>query len=317
MPLDILFLGGTSIDLIQDKSNRKKQYKSVGGGITNTAVIVAKLGLNVAMLSRIGKDPFGNFAIKRLDSYRVNTSGIIKDPNIRTPLAVANIDKYGNAQYTFYRNSPKDSIVPLEKVPRSLLETCKIFHFGSSFSYHEGSSEEALRYVRLLKKRDAFISFDPNLRPYAIRDKKGARDRVLRLLKWVDLAKLSEIDLCFLSGQKGLKKGLKILKKRLRCEFIITLGAKGSAYLDSKNNLIKAPAFKIKVADTIGAGDAFAAGILYKLIKIGKRRLFSDIKPCLVFASAVSSIICTKKGANHGLKDIKQVNSFILKYFDF
>ena len=125
MPLDILFLGGTSIDLIHDKSNRKKQYKSVGGGITNTAVIVSKLGLKVAMLSRIGKDPFGNFAVKRLDSYRVNTSGIIQDPNIRTPLAIANIDKYGNSQYTFYKNPPKDSIVPLERVPKGLLETCQ------------------------------------------------------------------------------------------------------------------------------------------------------------------------------------------------
>ena len=311
MPLDILFLGGTSIDLIRDKSNRKKQHKSVGGGITNTAVMVSKLGLNVAMLSRIGKDPFGNFAIKRLDSYRVNTSGIIQDPNIRTPLAIADIDKYGNSQYTFYKNPPKDSIVPLERVPKSLLETCRIFHFGSSFSYQEGSSEEALRYVKFLKKRGTFISFDPNLRPYAIKDKREAKNRILRLLKWVDLAKLSAVDLRFLTGQKGVKNGLEALKKQFRGKFILTLGSKGSAYLDSNGKLIKIPAFKVKVADTIGAGDAFTAGILYKLIKIGKRRVFSDIDPCLVFASAVSALICTKPGANQGLKDIKQVNSFI------
>ena len=311
MPLDNLFLGGTSIDLIRDKSNRKKQYKSVGGGITNTAIIAAKLGLKTAMLSRIGKDPFGDFAIKRLDSHRVNTSGIVRDPNIRTPLAVANIDKYGNSQYTFYKNPPKDSIVPLKRVPKGLLKTCKIFHFGSSFSYQKGSSEEALRYVRFLKKKGVFVSFDPNLRPYAIKDKKGAENRVLRLLEGVDLAKLSKVDLCFLTGQKGLKNSLKALKKQFRCKVVVTMGSKGSAYLDSSNNLVKIPAFKVKVADTIGAGDAFTAGLLYKLIKTGKRRVFSDIKPCLVFASAVSALICTEPGANQGLKDIKQVNSFI------
>lgn len=317
MPLDILFLGGTSIDIIRDKSNRKKQHRSVGGGITNTAIIVSKLGLNVAMLSRIGKDPFGDFAIKRLDSYKVNTSGIIRDPNIRTPLAVANIDKYGNSKYTFYKNPPKDSIVPLEKVPKCLLKTCKIFHFGSSFSYQKGSSEEALRYVRFLKKRGAFISFDPNLRTYAIRDKKGAKNRVLRLLEWIDLAKLSKVDLRFLTSQKGLKNGLKMLKKQFRCKVIVTMGSKGSAYLAPNGILIKIPAFKVEVTDTVGAGDAFTAGILYKLIKTGERHVFSDIKPCMVFASAVAALICTKKGANQGLKDIKQTNSFNLKYFDF
>ena len=310
MPLDILFLGGTSIDLIRDKSNRKKQHKSVGGGITNTAVMVSKLGLKVAMLSRIGKDPFGNFAIKRLDSYRVNTSGIIQDPNIRTPLAIADIDKYGNSQYTFYKNPPKDSIVPLKRVPKRLLKTCKIFHFGSSFSYQKDSSEEALKYVKFLKKKGVFISFDPNFRPYVIKDKKGAKSRVLRLLKWVDLAKLSEVDLLFLTGQKGLKNGLKTLEGQFGCKFILTLGSKGSACLDPDGELIKIPALKVKVADTIGAGDAFTAGILYKLIKIGKKHAFSDIKSCLIFASAVSALICTKFGANQGLKDIKQVQSF-------
>lgn len=317
MPLDILFLGGTSIDLIQDKSNRKKQHRSVGGGITNTAVIASKLGLKTAMLSRIGKDAFGNFAIKRLDSYGVNTNGIIQDPNIRTPLAIANIDKYGNSKYTFHKNPPKDSIVPLERVPRVLLETCKIFHFGSSFSYQTDSSEEALRYVRFLKKRGIFISFDPNLRPYVIRDKKGVKNRVSRLLKWVNLAKLSKVDLRFLTGQKGLKNGLKMLNKQFKCKVVVTLGSKGSAYLDPNGKLIKIPALKVKVADTIGAGDAFTAGILYKLIKTGGKHVFANIKPYLVFASTVSAITCTKPGANQGLKDIKQVNSFNLKYFDF
>jgi len=311
MPLDILFLGGTSIDIIRDKSNRKKQYKSVGGGITNTAIIAAKLGLKTAVLSRIGKDPFGNFAIKRLNSYKVNTGGIIQDPNIRTPLAVANIDEYGNSKYTFYKNPPKDSIVPLKRVPKGLLKTCKIFHFGSSFSYQKGSSEEALRYVRFFKKKGIFISFDPNLRPYAIRDKKEAKNRVLRLLKWVDLAKLSEIDLRFLMGQKSLKNGLKVLKKQFKCQVVVTMGSNGASYLDPNGELVKIPALKVKVADTIGAGDAFAAGVLYKLIKTGKKHVFSAIKSCLVFASAVSALICTKPGANQGLKDIKQVNSFM------
>jgi len=300
MPIDVLFLGGTSIDLIQNKTNQGKN-RSVGGGITNSAVVAAKLGLNVAMLSRIGKDTLGDFAVKFLRSCGVNTKGMIQDPAIRTPVAIANIDKQGNSKYTFYKNPPKDSIVPLKGVPKNLLESCKIFHFGSSFSYQKETSAEALKYVKFLKKRGVFISLDPNLRPYAIKDKKGAKRRVLGLLEWVNMARLSEIDLKFLTDQKGLKNGLEILKNRFKCKVVLTLGSKGSAYLDSSGNLIKIPAFKVKVADTIGAGDAFNAALLYRIAKIGERRVFDNIKPHLIFASRISALICTQPGSHQGL----------------
>ncbi|MDP8230097.1 MAG: PfkB family carbohydrate kinase [Candidatus Gorgyraea atricola] len=289
MPIDILFLGGTSIDLIQKSRGPASAFftASVGGGITNSSIIAAKLGLKVAMLSRIGKDPLGDWAIKELGRFGVNTKGVIQDSNIKTPLAVANIDRHGNSKYTFYKNSPKDSIVPLISVPKSLLNSCKAFHFGSSFSYQKESSEEALKYVKYLKKRGIFISFDPNIRPYAIKDKKAAKNRVLRLLEWVDLARFSEIDLEFLG-----------LKKRLKCKVILTLGAKGSEYLDCKGKLIKVPAKKVKVVDTIGAGDAFNAALLYRIIKIGGRQVFFNIKPHLTFASKIASQICAKSGSH-------------------
>lgn len=299
MAIDILFLGGTSIDLIQDKNKKRGLVfsASVGGGITNSAIIAAKLGLKTAMLSRIGKDPLGDFAVKFLDSRGVNTSGIIRDRDIKTPLAVANIDKYGNSKYAFYKNLPKDSIVPFKSAPKALLKSAKIFHFGSSFSYQKETSLEALKYVKFFKKKGAFISLDPNIRPYAIKDKGAAKNRVLRLLKFVDLTRLSEVDLSFLTGQKDTERGLVWLKRRFICETVVTLGAKGAVYLDSRGNLIKIPAFKVKVVNTIGAGDAFNAALLYKIVKIGKGRVFSDIKQNLVFASRISALICTKKGA--------------------
>lgn len=317
MPIDILFLGGTSIDLIQD--NEKKtdcpQFLAyTGGSITNSAVIAARLGLKTAMLSRIGRDPVGDFAVRFLNSCGVNTEGIIQDPNIRTPLAIANIDSAGNSKYTFYKNSPEESMVPLKGVAQNLLNNCKIFHFGSSFSYQKKTSEEALKYLKVFKKKGVFISFDPNLRPYAIKDKKEAIDRVFRLLELVDLAKLSDMDICFLTGQKDPLKGLKMLKKQVRCELILTLGAKGSIYLDNTGKLIKMPAFGVKIADTIGAGDAFTAGLLYRLNRIGRRPFFSNIKPNLAFATAVSAIICTKPGANQALKNLKQVELFISRH---
>jgi fructokinase len=311
MGIDILFLGGTSVDLIQDKACPEKFLASVGGSVTNSAIIASTLGLKTAMLSRVGDDPFGNFAVKFLDSRNVNTSAVIRDPDIKTSLAIAAIDRYGNSKYTFYKNAPKDSVVPFNTSPKNLLNSCGIFHFGSGFSYQKETFEESLKYIRHLKRRGVFISFDPNIRPYAVKDKKEVKNRVLKLLKLVGMAKLSLYDLVFLTGSKSPEKGLKSLQKRFKCRFILTLGSRGAVYPGLEQKFIKIPAFKVKIADTIGAGDAFTAGLLYKIAVSGESKAFKDIRPNLAFASSVSAIICTAHGSHQALKNMEQIKSFL------
>lgn len=324
MSIDTLFLGGTSIDLIQNRHKGRSALDfsaSIGGSITNSAIISAKLGLKTALLSRIGKDLLGDFAIEFLNACRIDTKGIVSDSNIQTPLAIAKIDKYGVAQYTFYKNSPKDSVVPIKNSPKSLLNSCKVFHIGSSYSYQKETFEETLKFIKYLKNRGVFISYDPNIRPNSIVDKTSAKNRVLKLLKLADLAKLSEIDMEYLTSHKSSEKGLIKLKKSVNCPIVLTLGAKGSIYCHvhlvggrrspARWTWVRLPAFKVKIADTIGAGDAFTTGLIYKLIEQGKAKFFSNMRSNMLFASAVSAIICTKKGANLGLKDIRQVDSFL------
>ncbi|MEK6733240.1 MAG: carbohydrate kinase [Candidatus Omnitrophota bacterium] len=332
MTIDTLFLGGTSIDIIQDKAGDGRDRPllnfsaNVGGSVTNAAIISAKLGLKTGLLSRIGKDPLGNFAREFLDSLKIDTKAIIQDSDIRTPLAIAKIDKSGIAKYTFYKNSPEDSVVPIKSVPKYLLNTCKVFHTGSSYSYQKETFEETLKFIKYLKKRNVFISYDPNIRPGSIKHKNEVKNRVLTLLKLADLAKLSEIDLEYLTGQKSHEIGLKMLKKQVTSEIILTLGSRGSIYISScvgwispadaagYSRFINVPAFKVKIADTIGAGDAFTAGLIYRLIKQGRAQFFSNMESNMIFASAVSALICTKKGSHQGLKDISQVEKLLKNY---
>jgi len=313
MTADILFLGGTSIDLVEEKGRKLAFFASVGGSITNSGIIAAKLGLKTGLLSRIGRDPLGDFAHDFLGSCGLCVKGVIRDKRIHTPLAIARIDKCGAAKYTFYKNSPKESVVPIESVPKRLLDDCRFFHTGSSYSYQGETFEETLKFIKYLKKRKVFVSYDPNIRPDIITNKAIVKKRVFRLLKLADLAKLSETDLDYLTGTKDPRKSLKALRKTVKCELILTLGSKGATYLSPDGKFIKIPAFKVRVADTIGAGDAFTAGLIYKLIKQGKAEFFSNIRSNMIFASAVSALICSQKGANLGLKNIKQVKTFLAK----
>jgi len=216
MSIDTLFLGGTSIDLIQDRQkevDRLNFSASIGGSITNSAIISAKLGLKTGLLSKVGNDPLGDFAIDFLDSCKINTKGIIRDSYVKTSIAIAKIDKAGVAKYAFYKNSPKFSVVPINSLPKYLLDTCKVFHTGSSYSYQKETFKETLKFIKYLKNRGVFICYDPNIRPVKAADKSIIKNRVLRLLKLADLTKLSEADLKYLTAKKSPLDGLKSLKK--------------------------------------------------------------------------------------------------------
>lgn len=329
IPVDALFLGGASIDLIQNRQKGRGGpvlSASIGGSITNSSIISSKLGLKTGLLSKIGMDPLGDFAVEFLNSCNIDTKGIIRSPGINTPIAVAKIDKSGSAKYTFYKNSPKDSVVLIKNTPKHLLNSCKVFHTGSSYSYQKETFEETLKFIKYLKKRGVFIFYDPNIRLNSITDKIIVKNRVLKLLNLADLAKLSEIDLEYLTGHKNPKKGLKKLKKQANCGIVLTLGSKGAIYYHQRNSvscqkrqltelrMVKVPAFKVKVVDTIGAGDAFTAGLIYTLIKQGRAKFFANMRANMIFASAVSAIICTKKGSHKALRNLKQVNSFLVKH---
>jgi len=321
MPIDVLFLGGTSIDLIQSFGWEKEGgglvfSAAIGGSITNSAVISAKLGLKTALLSKLGNDSLGDFATEFLSRCGIDVKGVVKSSRINTPLAMAKIDKSGTARYVFYKNPPKDSMVAIKDAPGYLLDTCKAFHTGSSYSYQKETFEETIKFIKYLRKRDVFISYDPNIRPGNITEKTSVKNRVLKLLGLADLAKISEVDLEYLTGCKCHEKGLSKLCKSVKCGIVLTLGSKGAIYCSPNwefpvRRMVVVQAFKVKVADTIGAGDAFMAGLIYKFIKQGKAGFFENMESNMIFASAVSAIICTKKGANSGLRNIKQVNSFL------
>jgi len=208
--VDVVYLGGTSIDFIQRPSRSENITFDIhiGGGITNSAIISSKLGQKVAILSKVGKDLLGDWAIQELKRFKVRVDGVIQDPQIKTSIAIAHIDSKGNSRYVFYKDEIKSLIVTLKEVKnKNLLNRCKIFHFGSSFSYHKETYKEILNYIEYLKGLDIFISFDPNIRPYTIKDKQTAKERVLNLLNLVDMAKISQADLLFLTGEKHPKKG--------------------------------------------------------------------------------------------------------------
>ena len=276
-----------------------------GGAATNTSMILARLGVPVALISHLGTGFLSGYLIDILKQKKVDTRYIIRDRNFSAPLAFASIDKKGNSSYIFYEKSVQTKVAT-PRLPRSLVREAGVFHTGSYFSYSDTFFPFVQKMLKAARKNGLFVTYDPNWRENKIPSKKKARARVHKILPYVDLLKLSEDDAVEMTGQKKLGAALEKIRRYLKGAAIITLGENGSFYADSGER-IHQPAFRVKVADTIGAGDGFTAGLIYRYMRTGKDVFMKEMKKNLEFASAVSAVICSGHGATGALKNISQV----------
>ena len=277
-----------------------------GGSAFNTAILLARLGFSVSMLSKTGVDFLTKSLFETMRREKIDTSCVIKDKDIKTGLAFAQIDKKGDSSYLFYKTLGPQTTFKKADIPQVPFKKASVFHVGSWYSYTDHSFEDALRFLKRAKKEKVFTTYDPNWREGRIKNKKIARNRINRLLPHIDLLKLSGADAMGITGAKTLPAALKRLKKNA----VVTLGDKGSFYWDGKRR-ISQPAFKVRIVDTIGAGDAFTAGLIYRYCVMGKESFWKEMKENLIFATALSALVCKAQGATAGIRNLGQVKKFL------
>ncbi|MEU9837086.1 carbohydrate kinase [Streptosporangium sp. NPDC048047] len=271
-----------------------------GGGPANAAVALARLGTPARYLGRISADPFGRLFHERLTASGVDLSGVVRAAEPST-LAVATLDAEGRAEYSFHAEGAADWQWTEEELATRDLGGVAAVHTGSlALVMAPGAAriEEFLTGARVA----ATISIDPNVRPGLV-DPAVYRARLPRWAALADIVKVSEEDLAHLGDFgdfDGFREECHAAGARL---VLLTRGADGvTASLDGVRLAVPAPA--VDVADTVGAGDAFTAGLLHSL---GVRGLLGgrltgltagDLSEALAFAVRVAALTCEVAGAD-------------------
>ncbi len=305
----VICCGNIAFDLIAGRSNSPGSfgfYATPGGSVFNVAILLARLGLNVSVAAKTGADFLGGSLVETMKREKIETKLVVRDGRVKTGLALARIDEKGDSDYLFYKTEGPAVCFDKGDIPAGLFKKADVFHTGSAYSYDDHSWRDALDLAEKAKAAGACVSYDPNWRSSRIKDISAARARVKKLSAIADLLKLSESDALGVFGAKTLDSAL----KKLGRDAFVTLGARGSFYWDGKRKLCR-PAFSVKVADTIGAGDAYTAGLIYRYCEVGKQKFPEEMPRNLCLASAVSAIVCTSRGATTALKNITQVRKFI------
>jgi len=287
----ILCFGEVLWDIINDQ-------KIPGGAPMNVALHLNKLGQNVRFVSRTGNDQPGSDLEKFLVSNGFNDFLFQRDPHYSTGTAEVDTTDPNNPQYIF-PESAWDHIEFDSRLEEDL-NHCEVVIHGSLIARNDRSYKTLLR---ILEDDRKYKVFDVNLRrPHY------SRNLLEVLLKKANLVKMNEDELRILSGwffhDDTEEHLLEAVSHRFKCEIIVVTKGDGGASLLYHNNYYTHPGFTVEVADTVGAGDAFLAGLLSSLLK------GENPRDMLNFASAMAAFVVSKNGANPDYT-IEQIHALI------
>ena len=314
---DVAALGELLIDFtaITEKNGDIYYKQNAGGAPANVVCMAAKLGASTGFIGKIGKDMFGNYLKGILEERKVDTRGLILDKDFSTTLAFVKNGSHGERDFVFYRRNSADLNMKFSEVNLKLIDECKIFHFGALSLTAEPSKSATINAVEYAKAKGKIISYDPNWRPILWQSKEQAVQAMKNVLRYVDIIKVSEEELQIITDCGNLLPAIaKLLNMGIKI-VCITQGAKG-CIIATKSSVELYPAYKVDSVDTLGSGDSFLGGFLYKLLEKSKdiTELTSDeLYEMSDFANACGAITSMEHGAIPAMPDLKKVEEFMEK----
>jgi fructokinase len=263
IPMSTIFaVGETIYDIIfvhgQPKAARP------GGSMLNTAVSLGRCGLKVEMITELGADQVGQIVLNFLTENGVSTSFIKPSAEFKTPVSLAFLDEKGNANYSFYIKYPEGRLNSPWPVPKK----GDVVLFGSFYSLDPGIRQKIVSFLEKAKLDGAFIVYDPNIRKNHLEEIRKLFHLVKENIALADIVRGSDEDFENLFGTNKNDDVYARIQEAGSKAVIITRSREGVDLLTSSMKLhTDIPA--IRPVSTIGAGDAFNAGIIVGLVGSG------------------------------------------------
>jgi 2-dehydro-3-deoxygluconokinase len=265
--------------------------KRAAGAELNVAIGLARLGLRVGWLSRVGRDAFGRFVLETLAAEGIDASAVTVDPAHRTGFYLKSRTLDGSdPEIEYFRAGSAASFLSVADYPDAYFAGARHVHLsGVAPAISDSSHALALHIATAARARGQRISFDPNLRPRLWRSREEMISRVnalAALAHWV-MPGLEEGRV--LTGESTAEAIAGFYLARGAEGVAVKLGA-GGAYVRTADFRANVPAAPVgQVVDTVGAGDGFAVGFVSALLE-GRDASFAAARGNLVGGMAIQAI---------------------------
>ena len=298
---NICVIGSLNMDLVVNVDTMPKpgqtiigsNFKEVPGGKgANQAVAMARLNGNVSMIGKVGEDGFGQTLINSLKNDKVDTT-YIQTSKGATGVALITVDK--NAQNSIVVSPGANFEVKEDDIDNNI-EAIK------------NSDIVVLQLETPLNTIKYALNKAKELNKYTILNPAPAVKLDDEIIKNVDLLTPNETELEIISGvsietEEDIQKAAQIMIEKGVKELIVTLGSKGSLYINKEKSMFK-KAYKDEAVDTTAAGDSYTGALAVALSQD------KNIEDAMDFASKVGALSVLKEGAQSSLPTLEDVKNF-------
>ena len=331
---DLISMGRACLDLYANEIGVPfAQIKSfaayVGGCPANIAVGVRRLGLRTVMLSAVGEDPVGDFVLKFLADEGIETRFVARKPGRRTAAAVVGIQPPDRFPLVYYRGDAADIELTIDDVADAPIAQSRALLISGT-----GLSKEPSRSATIFAAEQAqtahttvFLDFDlrtdqwDDLRAYGVTMRSvlplvdvaiGTEDEV-KAVTLKEAAQVSVVD-SQVSGADvagDLEEATQAVLRRGPEVLVVKRGQQGATVFIRDGQVMDVPGFPVEVYNTLGAGDAFASGLIYGYVHGW------DWYKAARLGNATGAIIVTRHGCANFMAYEDEALSFVEEHGGF
>lgn len=325
---DVLTAGRSSIDLyaneIGEPFTEIKNFGAfVGGSPTNIAVGCRRLGLNSALLTCVGNDRVGDFILNFLEKEGVETKFIPRKPGTRSSAVLLGIEPPDRFPLVYYRENAADIQISIDDVLAAPIENSKLFEVSGTALSKEPSRSAIFFAAEQANKNSVPVLLDLDFRSDQWHDLRafGVTVRAILRMSNIAIGTEEEIKAAMLTEQNQVKvlhsqisgpevqgdlnNGIEEILKLGVKVLIVKRGSKGATVHQAGKEVMEVPGFSVEVLNVLGAGDAFASGVIYGYLKNW------DWYKAVRMGNAVGAIVVTRHGCANFMPFEQETFDFI------
>ena len=268
-----------------------------GGCAANTGVGLAKIGIDTAVVGKVGIDGLGDFMIGYLQKIGVDARGVTRDPKVGTSGTMVAVHSDGERSFMHYLGA--NACFSEDDIDFDIIKGSKILHVAGTYLMPGIDGEPTAHVLAKAQSMGIITTLDTAW------DSKGQWMRVIEpCLEYIDYMVPSIAEAQQVTGKTEPSDVAKVLMDHGVKIVGLKMGEEG-CYIRSADAEIRIPRYEVKIVDALGAGDAFAAGFLTGIVEGW------DLEKTGRFANATGAHCVMAAGSTAGIKSMEEILEFM------
>ncbi len=307
---DVLSVGRLAVDLYASQIGVElaevRQFDVyVGGCPANVAVGTRRLGLKVAMLSRVGTDGLADGLLRFLQAEGIDTTCVARDPHHLTGLAFLSILPPDTFPLVYYRQDPADIHLSLDDIAGAPIADSRVmFVAGTRFSA-DPSRSTTLAAMERARAAGTRVIMDIDLRKTLWADLRAFGVNIRLALTLTDIAIGTEEEVLLAADETQIEAAVSRLLGLGLEAVAVKRGQAGAEVHTPDGRVHRAEPFRVEVLNVLGAGDAWASGFIYGYLNGW------DWQQCARFGNATGAIIVTRHACANDMPTFDEAMAFV------